>query len=476
MTGEALVSTTDTLKPSSVQQGVKYVSDNDYISSDINADVITRLSVQNALFNRAKTQQMNLIFPNPYTLKVFDQDDEIDEDLSTEMKSMCDAKDVNLWMKMQLTYNDVFEGGAMISNPVWKYENNTYTLTELNHLPWQTFASSPGESFVVASEILTGIGIDDTGQVKFYQKEYDGTINELTNVVMIKNPITQGVAGTPLCVPIVPLINASTFSWNAQMQKVNRVGAPTPFLSVEGGKPGSTANGGLSDEDYAQMFLKNYSKDILMPIRGDTMELVDGHMDDNGSALETLEYLNKQIIDYWSPSSMIQKDGNSIGGSDAGALGLLMRYVSSVHEWIENPFEELLQIYLDANGYEGYRVEIEIPEPEIDNTKQDLDKIQRAGLYARDHVQANELRGWFGLDPLEEFEGKFIADLDTTDLRKVQPELEPSSAFQNTEDRPTVKQAEKGSEKGQKDVWDVALDKASEILEDAFEEIEEGEE
>lgn len=466
MTGEALVSTTDNLKPSSKQQGVKYVSGNDYISSDINADVITRLSVQNALFNRTKTQQMNLIFPNPYTLKVLNPDDEIDEDLSTKMKSMCDAKDVNLWMKMQLTYNDVFEGGAMMSNPVWKYQNNEYTLTELNHLPWQTFASSPGESFVVSSEILTGIGIDDTGQVKFYQKEYDGTINELTNVVMIKNPITQGVAGTPLCVPIVPLINASTFTWNAQMQKVNRVGAPTPFIKITDPQPASAKNGNVSDEEYAQMFLKNLSKDIIMPLRGN-MDLVDSHMDDNGSALETSEYLDKLIVDYWSPSGMIQSDGNTLGGNTASELGLLMRYVSSVHEWIENPFEELLQIYLEANGYEGYRVEIEIPEPEIDNTEMDLKKAEIA-LKAPGAVKANVFLELLGLDQLDELNDKFLSDIAL-------PTANPFGSFQNTEDRPTVKQAEKESEKEQKDIWDVAIEKVSEILEETFEAIEEDE-
>lgn len=463
MTGEALVSTTDTLKPSNVQQGVKYVGgDTDYISEDIDAESIARYSVQNFLFARTKSQQMNLIFPNPYKLTVFDANDEIDEDVSNDMRVMCNAKDVNLWMKMQLTYSDVFEGGAMMTNPVWEYKDNVYTLTELNYLPWLTFASSPGTHFKVSSEILTGIGIDDSGTVRFYQTDLYGQPVELTNVVMIKNPTSKGVAGTPLCLPIIPLISGSTFSLNAQTQKVNRVGAPTPFLKITDPMPASAKNGMISDEEYAQMFLKNYSKDILMPLRGN-MELVDSHMDDNGSALETIEYFNKQIIDFFSPSSMIQQDGNSIGGSDSSELGLLMRYVSSVHEWIENPYEELLQPYLDANGYEGYRVVIEIPEPEIDNTKTDLDKIQRAGLYARDQVYANEFRGWFGLDPLEEFEDKFIADLDTTDLRKTQPS-EESTAFQNTADRPTPKQAEKFSEDEQKDAWKIVTEEVLDAI------------
>lgn len=448
MTGEALVSTTDNLRPSSKQQGVKYVSDNDYISEDINADVIARLSVQNSLFNRTKTQQMNLIFPNPYALKVLDPDGEIDEDLGTKMKSMCDSKAVNLWLKMQLTYNDVFEGGAMIANPVWKYLNNEYTLTELNHLPWQTFASSPGEMFVVSSEILTGIGVDETDKVKFYQGGHDGTINELTNVVMIKNPITQGVAGTPLCLPIVPLINASTFSWNAQLQKVNRVGAPTPFLKITDPQPASAKNGEVSDEKYAEMFLQNLSKDIIMPLRGN-MELVDSHMGDNGSALETAEYLNKLIIDYWSPSGMIQQEGNTIGGSSASELGLLMRYVSSVHEWIENPFEELLQVYLDANGYEGYRVVIEIPEPEIDNTELDLKRAEIA-LKRPDKVKANDWRALLGWDALEELKDQWLGEVPTQST--------PFTAFTNTEEKPTVLQAEKKSEDEQKDAWDIVID------------------
>lgn len=452
----------------SVPQGTMYVADTEnYISDDIDAETIKKYAVQNFLFVRTKSQQMNLIFPNPYSLTVYDAEGEIDEDVTKDMVKMCEAKDVNLWLKMQLTYSDVFEGGAMLANPVWKYENNVYTLKELRRLPWETFACDPNGSFKVSGEILSGVVIDDAGKIHFYQQDLSGQAVELHNIIMIKNPTTTGVAGTPLCLPIIPLISGSKFALNAQMQKVNRIGAPTPFLSVEDGKPGTPANGNLSDEDYAQLFLKNYSKDILMPIRGESMELVDGHMDDNGSAIETIEYFNKQIIDFWSPSSMIRAEGNTIGGSDAGALGLLMRYISSVHEWIENPYEELLQTYLDVNGYEGYRVEIEIPAPEIDTTDTDLTKIQRAGLYARDQVYANEFREWFGLNPLEEFEGKFIADLDTQDLRKIQSSSEQSlETFTNTEDKPTPKQAEKKSEEEQKDAWDVALDEVLDAIEE----------
>jgi len=463
MTDEALVSTSDNLKPSSVQQGVKYVGgETDYISEDIDAEAIIRYAVQNFQFARTKSQQMNLIFPNPYTLKVFDPDGEIDEGLGTKMKSMCDAKDVNLWLKMQLTYSDAFDGGAMIANPVWKYLNNEYRLTELNHLPWETFASSPGEPFAVSSEILTGIGVDDSGKVRFFQNDLDGMAQELTNVIMIKNPMAKGVAGTPLCLPILPLISGSKFAMNAQMQKVNRVGAPTPFVKITDPQPATAKNGNVSDEEYAQMFLQNYSKDILMPLRGN-MELVDSHMEDNGSALETIDYLDKKIIDFWSPSSMIQKDGNTIGGSDAGALGLLMRYVSSVHEWIENPFEELLQVYLDANGYEGYKVVIEIPEPEIDNTEQDLKKAELM-IKSPTEFKKNELRRLLGEDELEEFKDKFM---------EAKAQSSPFDSFTNTEEKPTVLQAEKKSEDEQKDIWDVAIDKVSEILEDTYEELEE---
>lgn len=41
-----------------------------------------------------------------------------------------------------------------------------------------------------------------------------------------------------------------------------------------------------------------------------------------------------------------------------------------------NPLEDLLQAYLDANGYEDYRVVIEIPKREIDNSEQDPNKAE----------------------------------------------------------------------------------------------------
>lgn len=461
-TGQALVvSDNNKLKPSSKPQGVAYVGGNEtYISTDINADAITRYDRQNFLFARTKSQQMNLIFPNPYTLQVLNPDGEVDEELSKSMKMMCDAKDVNLWMKMQLTYSDIFGYGAAIFNPVWKYKDNEYRLEELNYLPAETFGYYPGESFKVPSEILVGIGIDNNGNIQFYQADLDGNPVKLTNVVMIKNPIAKGVAGTPLCLPIIPLISGSKFGLNAQMQKVNRVGAPTPFIRINDPNPANSSNGNVSDEDYAQMWLKNYSKDILMPLR-ENMETVDSFMEDNGSALETIEYLNKQIIDFWSPSSMIAKDGTLIGGSSASELGLLMRYISSVHEWLENPFEELLQIYLDANGYEGYRVVIEIPEPEIDTTELDLKKAEVAKNFPG-AVKANALLKWLDLPEDETLKDKYLSDLAA-------PAAGSFGSFSNTEDKPTPKQAEKKNEEEQKDAWDT-------VMEDVLDAIEEDEE
>lgn len=445
MTGEALTSTTDNLKPSSKVQGVAYVGGNEsYISEDIDVDVIQRYDKQNYFYGRSKKNQHNLIFPNPYILTAHDPDGEIDEDVTADMINMCSSKAVNLWLKMQMAYDDAFDYGPALFNPVWQYQDGVYTLTELNHLPAPTFDSSPGGAYKVSSELLPGIGIDDKGIIHFWQNNLDGKPEELTNIVMIKDPMGSGVTGTPLSLPILPLIAGAKFALNSQMQKVNRVGAPTPFIRLNQPKPASAANDNMSDVDYAQVWLKNFSKDVLMPLR-ENMEIVDSYMDDNGSALETIEYLDKMMVDYWSPASMIAKDGTLIGGSSSSELGLLMRYISSVHEWLENAFEELLQVYLDANGYEGYTVSIEIPEPEIDTTEIDMKKAEIAINYPG-IVKANAILKWLDLPEDESLEDKYISDLAA-----------PITPFMNTAEKPTPKQAEKESEKEQKTAWDTVI-------------------
>lgn len=452
MTGEALTSTTDNLKPSSKVQGVAYVGGNEsYISEDIDVEVIQRYDKQNYFYGRSKKNQHNLIFPNPYVLTAHDPDGEIDEDVTADMIKMCSSKDVNLWLKMQMAYDDAFDYGPALFNPVWKYKEGTYTLSELNHLPAPTFDSSPGGAYKVSSELLPGIGIDEKGQIHFWQNNLDGQPVELTNIVMIKDPMGSGVTGTPLSLPILPLIAGAKFAMNSQMQKVNRVGAPTPFIRLNQPKPASAANDMMSDVDYAQVWLKNFSKDILMPLR-ENMEIVDSYMPDNGSAIETIEYLDKMMVDYWSPSSMIAKDGTLIGGSSASELGLLMRYISSVHEWLENAFEELMQVYLDANGYEGYTVRIEIPEPEIDTTELDLKRAEIAKNHP-DRVKANEWRLLMGWDELEELKDEWLGTAAS-----------PVTPFMNTAEKPTPKQAEKESEKEQKDAWRVVTDEVLDAI------------
>jgi hypothetical protein len=441
------------------KQGVTYVTHTGtYNSPELCAETIADYSQTNIFYNKVKNSQRHLIFPKPPEITVTDVDGEVDEELSARLKQISSSKEVNLWAQMQTAWGDVFDYGASLKNPVWGYQGNEYLLKELRHLPAQSFGTIPTADLLVAGEILEGIGVDRiTGELRYFQEDYNGQTKEVRNVFMVKDPLSQHVAGTPISYPILPILGAIKFSLNAQMQKVNRIGAPVPWVKINEPQPANQQNGYVSDEEYAQMFLQNASKDVSMPLR-DNMELVDPYQGESGSAMETLEFLNKLVADYWSPSSLISKDGTLLGGSSASEMGLLMRYVSSVHEWLENAFEELLQPYLDANGYEGYSIDIEIPEPEIDTSELDRQRAETAGQNCPGGIRANEFRAWLGLPEDENLEGMYLSDLQPQQAQGM-------SALMNTDEKPTPRQAEKMSEKEQKDIW-------REVAEDILEAVE----
>jgi hypothetical protein len=447
----------------SAKQGVVYVTHSGtYTTPELSAEKIADYSYSNNFYNKVKNEQRNLLFSDPPTITVYDENGEAAEDETTRLREMCLSKSVNLWAKIQMGWGSVFDYGAGIFNPIWGYQENEYILKELRHLPAESFGAIPTADLVVAGDILEGIGVDRSGKVRFFQEDYNGQVKELTNIWMLKDPLSSYVAGRPISLPILPIIGAIKFSLNSQMQKVNRIGAPVPWVKINDPQPAAQGNGYVSDEEYAQMFLQNASKDVTMPLR-DNMEIVDPYQNESGSALETLDFLTKLIADYWSPASLISKDGTMIGGSSASEMGLLLRYVSSVHEWLEDAFEELLQPYLDANGYEGYSIDVDIPLPEVDKSELNIKRaaIAKSVPYA---IKANEYREMLGLPADEELEGVYLSDIQP------EPAQAPGgmSQLMNTEGKPTPRQAEKMSEKEQKDIW-------REVAEDILEAVEEEE-
>jgi hypothetical protein len=313
-------------------------------------------------------KQLNLIFQDYYSISVYNEKSEKDEDLSSKMFRMTEK--IDLWTHMQKCYMDVFWFGPYILNPVWKfgdgdaYPTNEYYISELRRLPPESFAPQYSTTYEY-SNILKGIVLnEETKAIEYWQTDTEGNQIQIKNVFMIKHPRSSELAGTPLILPIVPVITMLDYAWLAQMQRTNRTGSPLLFLRIDSMHPDASED----DEEYGRKVLQHWGKDTAFTLRPN-MELIDPKITDRSDNLKTISSLAGMIIDYFSPGSYISKDGTLIGGSSGSELELLLGYIRGIHSWITKAFEKLLQTYLTSNGYKDYTVEIKIPLLSVDRSE-----------------------------------------------------------------------------------------------------------
>jgi len=143
------------------------------------------------------------------------------------------------------------------------------------------------------------------------------------------------------------------------------------------------------DLAYGQTFLKNWGKNTAWPLR-ENMEVIPLQFSENSTAIETINALNAVVVDYFSPASSISKDGTLIGGSSCPEYELFLAYLRGQQAWISQAFTRMLDPYLEANGYEGYTISIDIPSPSVDKSEIWLKQAEfglKAGI-----MSPNELR------------------------------------------------------------------------------------
>jgi len=417
---------TTTKAAATKQSGVVYLSStgNFYSAPEITADKIKDFR-DNVYARGLALKQKNLIFSGKYWLEVTDVDGNQDDDIELDMTNMCDSVDVQLGAKIAMGWMDHFWYGTGLFNPVWEYVDNIYTLTKLRHLPASSFDAAPviGDGKIY-SQILQGITIDNNGGIEYYQTSDDlGMPSKVENVFMVKDPTSAQLAGEPIILPLIPVISMLKFVWDTQMQQANRTGAKILFIKVTDPQDGSVHNGGVSDMEAAKDILKNWGKNTGFPLRGN-MEIIDPQIKDDSNNLEIIEALNQMLIDFISPINFLTaaNDSARLGGSDSQRMELIMRYIRSIHSWLEDAFSLQLQSYLDANGYDGYTVRVHLPVPEVDSSDIDLKRAD-SGVRAK-VLKPNEVRKLLGEEPLTDEELTELEDY----YKRNQPEV-PQLSF-----------------------------------------------
>lgn len=348
--------------------------------------------VNNVYSKQVAKRQQYLLFTERFDLEVFDPDGEADTELKDRIMNMVDNPEVMLWEKMQQAYSDIFYWGASLFNPVWAADGREIFLKALRHLPAESFASPPNGDFVIYCPILQGITMVDD-EVVYFQEQGDLNPVKLENIYMVKDPTEPNLAGFPIVAPLIPVLKMLDFSWQSQMQKVNRIGAPLLFMKI-------TDPVG-DDVAYGNEILKKWGKNTAFQLR-QNMELIEPDLKDTSTALDTVHALEKILIEHFSPASSISKEGTVIGGSSWGEVELLQSYISGIHRWMEKSFEDILSPYLELNGFADYTLEITIPNPSVDRS--DVLMRQAETGFKTKSLTVNEIRDRLEAEELDEEE------------------------------------------------------------------------
>lgn len=424
------------------EEGNIYISSDGEIYDEPEITVETIKKFLDNIYGRGVvTKLQNMVFSTKYDLVVYNDKNEEDDELTQRMKSMCAAKDVKLWYKMIAGYGDIIPYGAAFYNPVWEWEGNEYVLKKLRLLPAYSFDTPPLNATKTYTNLLKGVYLNDENVIEFWQRQTDYDYYEpvqLYNVMMVKNPGAAGISGQSQMVPLVSILQMLKFVWSAQIQQSNRIGAKILFIKVTNPQPASSKNGNVSDIAYANKILKEWGKNKAFQLR-ENMELIDPKLTDDSNNLEVISTLTNMIIDYIAPTSFLTSGdkGNRLGGSDTARQELIYRYIEGVQQWITDGFEEIINVYFEANKLEGYRAEIIIPTPEVDKTQL---KIKQAELAIKGKIASmNELREKLGFEVADDAKVQEILDfweghnINVTEMSHSNASNEPTTYPKNVD-------------------------------------------
>ena len=358
--------------------------------SSINAQKVSEYK-HNVYAAGLARKQNHLIFTDHYTLSIENEDGESDEKLEKRVFRMLNS--VDLQAKMEIAYGEIFWNGIGLFNDVWEYRGNEYILTKLRHLPSETFSTYPySASPKIYSSFLPGIIVNEKNEIEYWQTTSDNISVKIKKPFVVKDPASEGFAGTSIILPLVPILEMLKYTWHAEMQVVQRTGAPILFVRLK--------NPGKEDVKQAKNLIKKWGKDVSFLIR-DAVEFPDPKITNESNNLEVINFLHNVLIDYLSPtSSLSHREGTLIGGSDKPREEMILKYISGIHLWLAGIFSRLPQQYLEWNGYKGYTATIHIPTPSIDRSELQLEQAKIGAEYG--WLKGNEIRERLGAVALDD--------------------------------------------------------------------------
>jgi hypothetical protein len=402
-----------------------------FVSPKIDTKLIEQYA-DNALLAEPLKNIKDLVFTSyedhqtPW-VTIKDPEGNTDDDLSKEGQQI--AKVCDFYPAHILAYMDQELGGCSVWSPGWGTIDGVTGVcpVELRNLPWNSFRELPMGFSDIYNDIMPGIVIDpQTGQVRIFQKKDDRNFpteivqtSPLPSWLIVRDPTSPKPSGKAGCLPVVSLITKYNHADHAMDQKMNRVGAPIAIPLADLTK---------ANKDLWEGFVKKWGKDQVFVLPKGT-EFADLKLTENTTAEDRLAMLKRLIDGYYNPATFVQKEGNSIGGSDSGAASMVnKRTVSTLSQLESGLGQALLQIWLDINGFIGYTPEVKYPRPEVQDDTQVLAEITEANKNG--HISRMEARQKYPNLDLPELTPEEEAKMDSEyEKRKPQQSLFGGNPF-----------------------------------------------
>ncbi len=401
-------------KPISGEEGVVYVSTFGTFYGTGNAITAEKLKkLRNNIYGRGMTNKLkNHVFERitEAYIEVLDSENNPAEEIQTKINKAFDKVDIrSMLMK---AWDETTWYGKGIFNPVWIREGNEVVPKKLRHLPTWTFSKLP-ESYKEYCDILKGIVVNEkTKEIEYWQ--YDPATNGVPKklnsvyILAVGDPSSLELGGEPLIRPLIPILEMLSYTWDTEMQRLNRVGAPIMFIKITKPQGACDKNGGISDITYAERILQNWGKNSAYPLR-ENMELVWPDFKESSSTTDVIYTLTNLIVDYCQPTGFVSKEGRLINGRpDDGDS--YWAYTRGQQRWLELAVQPLIDAYMEMNGYsKDYTAHFKFPS--VGRTKAEI-MIRQAELGARTRtLTPQEVRQRLEAEPLNDEEMLRIAEV-----------------------------------------------------------------
>lgn len=374
------------------------------ITGDVTAKDIYCFA-ENMYANGFVRQLINLVVSGDVTISVYNDTDDVEEDVSREINTIFSAQECNITNIARSALYDNLLYGISIWNPIWS-RNGTATLTcnQFIHLNPFTFAESPSMTNsrdCIYGRLLKGIyyNIKDD-MIHYVQKQQDRYVElDPQNLFIIKDPASENPDGTSLVMSMGGTIKFLNYCWNSFGQQMFRTAAPIMFIRTKDPQPSYTDAEGRyvqGDTEYAQEILSTWGKDTGFTVR-DNMDVQIIDTKEGSLAKVAIDSAVKAITEYVSPVGLLGRDSTLISGSSDASLRLINNYIKGWAKLLTNALRELPNYYLKYNGYpEGWHAEINIETVTIEDTDK---KLAFAQLLSSTHAgSVNEVRELLGLE------------------------------------------------------------------------------